>query len=67
MTTGDTNQDKEQRDPWPVSRERWAAYLEREVELARENIRRHGTSILSSEWTVQEAKRRMKEESHGER
>jgi hypothetical protein len=57
----------EKRDPWPVPRERWSAYLEREVELAMTNIRRQGSSILSSEWTVQEAKRRISEVPHVER
>lgn len=46
-------------DPWPVSRLRWAAYLEREVELAMANIRLCGVSTLSSVDTVEEAKRRM--------
>jgi hypothetical protein len=67
MTTASTNEDKEPRDPWPVSRERWSMYLEREVELAAINIQRHGSSILSSDGSVQEAKRRIKEASHGER
>jgi len=60
-------EDTEKRDPWPVSRERWAAYLEREVELAMQNIRRQGSSILSSEWSIVEAKRRISEVPHVER
>lgn len=54
-------------DPWPVSRERWSAYLEREIELAMQNVRLHGSSILSSDRTVVEAKRRIQEVPHVER
>jgi hypothetical protein len=65
--TEHASEDREHYDPWPVSRERWSMYLEREIELAAINIQRHGSSILSSDFTVQEAKRRIKEASHGER
>lgn len=53
------NPDKQQQDPWPVSPARWHQYLQREVELAVENIRRTGSSILSSTDTVNAARDRI--------
>jgi len=47
-------------DPWPVSAKRWSAYLDREVVLAMENIKRCGQSTLSSDETVRRARELMR-------
>lgn len=50
-----------ERAEWHPTREQFARYLEREVELAVINIQKHGTSLLSSDRTNLRARALLKQ------